>query len=64
MIRGFSPWFGIDRQDVQVIDANFAKLAAKGLSIMISSGDSGSGYTVPSMCLQKVSQVRKSIATV
>jgi len=30
--------------DVAVIDTNFAKLAAKGISIMISSGDSGSGY--------------------
>merc|ERR1719162_183281 len=32
-------------KDVAAVDANFAKLAAKGLSIMISSGDSGSGYT-------------------
>ena len=30
---------------VDVIDTNWAKLAAKGISIMISSGDSGSGYT-------------------
>eukprot|EP01048_Picozoa_sp_COSAG05_P020598 COSAG05_NODE_3539_length_2003_cov_2.410189_2_plen_290_part_00 len=31
--------------DVAAVDANFAKLAAKGISIMISSGDSGSGYS-------------------
>ena len=36
--------------DVQAIDRNFAKLAAKGISIMISSGDSGSGYTEPRAC--------------
>lgn len=35
---------GVKMSDVGVIDANFAKLAAKGISIMISSGDSGSGY--------------------
>ena len=32
-------------QDLTVVDNNFAKLAAKGISIMISSGDSGSGYS-------------------
>jgi len=31
--------------DVTVVDDNFAKLAAKGISVMISSGDSGSGYS-------------------
>jgi len=31
--------------DVTAVDANWAKLAAKGVSVMISSGDSGSGYT-------------------
>ena len=30
--------------DLKTVDDNFAKLAAKGVSIMISSGDSGSGY--------------------
>ena len=34
----------VKQSDVDVVDANFAKLAAKGISIMISSGDSGSGY--------------------
>jgi hypothetical protein len=29
---------------VHAIDANFAKLAAKGISVLFSSGDSGSGY--------------------
>jgi subtilase family serine protease len=36
---------GCHMPDVTVVDNNFAKLAAKGVSIMISSGDSGSGYT-------------------
>ena len=31
--------------DVTAVDNNWAKLAAKGVSVMISSGDSGSGYT-------------------
>ena len=31
--------------DVATVDANFAKLAAAGVSIMVSSGDSGSGYS-------------------
>jgi subtilase family serine protease len=30
---------------VKVVDDNFAKLAAKGISIIFASGDSGSGYT-------------------
>jgi hypothetical protein len=34
-----------------VVDGNFAKLAAKGISIMISSGDSGSGYAAPERCM-------------
>jgi hypothetical protein len=36
---------GCQDADLAAVDANFAKLAAKGISIMISSGDSGSGYT-------------------
>merc|ERR1712070_796918 len=32
------------------VDANLAKLAAKGISIIISSGDSGSGYSQQSKC--------------
>lgn len=33
------------------VDANFVKLAAKGITIIISSGDSGSGYApAPSSC--------------
>jgi len=31
--------------DITAVDANWAKLAAKGTSVLISSGDSGSGYT-------------------
>lgn len=37
-------------ENVDAVDSNFAKLAAKGISIMISSGDSGSGYTSNSQC--------------
>ena len=37
--------------NVDVVDGNFAKLAAKGISIMISSGDSGSGYAPPNQCM-------------
>merc|ERR1712032_453743 len=35
---------GCHDSDVQDVDTNFAKLAAKGISVLISSGDSGSGY--------------------
>ena len=40
----------INPKDVDAVDANFAKLAAKGISIMISSGDSGSGYSTADQC--------------
>jgi subtilase family serine protease len=45
---------GCKPADLTVVDANLAKLAAKGISIMVSSGDSGSGYTAPhsSQCQQ------------
>eukprot|EP00316_Scyphosphaera_apsteinii_P011229 CAMPEP_0119307148 /NCGR_PEP_ID=MMETSP1333-20130426/7721_1 /TAXON_ID=418940 /ORGANISM="Scyphosphaera apsteinii, Strain RCC1455" /LENGTH=758 /DNA_ID=CAMNT_0007310623 /DNA_START=26 /DNA_END=2302 /DNA_ORIENTATION=+ len=33
--------------DLAAVDINWMKLAARGLSIMISSGDSGAGYTIP-----------------
>jgi len=42
---------GVKMADVNVVDANFAKLAAKGISIMISSGDSGSGYAESDPCM-------------
>jgi len=35
---------------VEVIDDNLAKLAAKGISIIVSSGDSGSGWDFPNPC--------------
>ena len=49
---------GIQCKDanVDIVDGNFAKLAAKGISIMISSGDSGSGYTSASQCGQHPGQ--------
>lgn len=34
--------------DVTVIDTDFQKLAAKGITIIFASGDSGSGYAAPS----------------
>ena len=37
-------------ENVDAVDGNFAKLAAKGISIMISSGDSGSGYSPNNAC--------------
>lgn len=35
---------GCKEPEVSVIDSNFAKLAAKGITIIFASGDSGSGY--------------------
>jgi tripeptidyl-peptidase-1 len=37
---------GCSTQEVSSIDDNLAKLAAKGVSVIVSSGDSGSGYAV------------------
>jgi len=36
---------GCAQSDVEVTDENFKKLAARGISLLISSGDSGSQYT-------------------
>ena len=38
---------GVKAADVTTIDANFQKLAAKGVSIIFASGDSGSGFAPP-----------------
>ena len=38
---------GCDADSVNLVDANFAKLAARGISIIFASGDSGSGYVPP-----------------
>ena len=37
----------VKESDVETVDSNFQKLSAMGISIMISSGDSGSGFTEP-----------------
>ena len=37
---------------VKVIDDNYAKLAAAGVSIIFASGDSGSGYAPASKCME------------
>ena len=39
-----------EQEKVLVIDANFAKLAARGMTIIFSSGDSGSGYVPSNDC--------------
>ena len=41
---------GCTAPDVAAIDTNWAKLAAAGVSVIISSGDSGSGYSGGSSC--------------
>jgi len=38
---------GCSDSKVKDVDANFAKIAAKGITIIFASGDSGSGYTKP-----------------
>lgn len=43
--QGALAQLGCKKADIAAVDANWAKLAAKGVSVMISSGDSGSGYT-------------------
>ena len=46
--------------DVDTVDSNLQKMAAMGLSVMISSGDSGSGYTpAPSSSCTSVFDVSK-----
>ena len=44
-----TPSFGCTLDNVKAVDDDFAKLAAKGLSIIFASGDSGSGYA-PQFC--------------
>lgn len=39
-------------EKVKVIDDNYAKLAAAGVSIIFASGDSGSGYAPASKCME------------
>ena len=41
---------GCKDANIQTIDANFAKLATKGITILISSGDGGSGYAPVKDC--------------
>jgi hypothetical protein len=49
-------------KDLTVVDGNFAKLAAKGVSIMISSGDSGSGYSAQNtQCMGAAGQGQKGV---
>mmetsp|Transcript_66059 Transcript_66059/g.157974 ORF Transcript_66059/g.157974 Transcript_66059/m.157974 type:complete len:730 (-) Transcript_66059:115-2304(-) len=41
---------GCQKANVDVVDADFAKLAAKGISVIFASGDSGSGYSSTTTC--------------
>jgi tripeptidyl-peptidase-1 len=43
--QGALSQLGCKAANIKDVDANFAKLAAKGISIIIASGDSGSGYS-------------------
>ena len=43
-VQGNLTQLGCGDAIVATIDANFAKLAAKGITIIVASGDSGSGY--------------------
>lgn len=38
---------GCSQENVEAVDADFVKLATKGISIIFASGDSGSGYAPP-----------------
>jgi hypothetical protein len=40
---------GCSMKQIEAVDADFAKLAAQGISIIFASGDSGSGYS-PTFC--------------
>merc|ERR1719174_1514602 len=41
---------GCKQAQIDDIDTNFAKLAARGITIIFSSGDSGSGYSRMNFC--------------
>ena len=46
--QGALSQLGCQNSDIQAVDVNWAKIAAKGISILISSGDTGCGYIPPS----------------
>ena len=50
--QGSLSYIGCGDAEVDTIDSNWAKLAAKGVSVMIASGDSGSGYQTDDTCGQ------------
>eukprot|EP00944_MAST-04C_sp_MAST-4C-sp1_P006994 g6994.t1 len=45
--QGSLSQIGCQEADVTAVDNDFAKLAAKGITIIFASGDSGSGYAPP-----------------
>lgn len=49
-IQGDLSKFGCKQANVNDVDSNFAKLAARGITIIFASGDSGSGYDPSSTC--------------
>lgn len=48
--------------DAAAVDSNLAKLAAKGITVVVSSGDAGSGYTVPPICTMDLAGKGRRIA--
>ena len=57
------PYYTRAMRALQVIDANWAKLAARGISIIISSGDSGSGTSSGGDCNDKTEFKKGEIVT-
>lgn len=53
---------GCSIKQIDAVDADFAKLAAQGISIIFASGDSGSGYT-PSFCTAEIQNNTKLTGT-
>lgn len=49
-VQGDLSKIGCKQANVNDIDSNFAKLAARGITIIFASGDSGSGYDPSSTC--------------
>merc|ERR1711907_413437 len=56
---------GCTQANIDAVDADFVKLAAKGISIIFASGDSGSGYTkTPAGCPGKIDVDTARVGTV
>merc|ERR1712072_308179 len=56
---------GCTPANIDAVDADFVKLAAKGISIIFASGDSGSGYTkTPTLCGSEIDMNTARVGTV